>query len=98
MREITEYEFDPEIEQFSVYMPSGSTILTAQVKNEKLVIWALATVDTWINPAKRNFIILETGVVSKYIGNLQFIATLQLEIGTDRNRRCGRSIHLFEEK
>lgn len=90
MRKIWKYGFDLTKERFSIEMPGGATILTAQIQHGKPVMWVLFLDDEGVGLAKRNFVLFETGAV-QYMGDLRFIATLQFFGGES-------VLHLFEEE
>ncbi len=76
----------PLTHRFSLQMPQGSIILTAQLQGETPVIWAL--VDPTKPEEQKNFALLETGQTFDE-GVLHYIATFQFV--------SGRSIlHLFQ--
>lgn len=72
MRTIWKYEVYPDL--FNVEMPIGAKILSCQVQNRTIQMWAL--VDTGNKLETRQFVVFGTGQeINDY--NLQFIATFQ---------------------
>ena len=73
MRTVFKYVFD-QWRDTTFDMPVGAMILTVQVQNDALVMWAL--LDTDDVAVKRSFVVLMTGqrirpFLEKYIGTVQ---------------------------
>jgi hypothetical protein len=58
-----------------VYMPKGANIVSCQIQDEKITVWALC--DPNAEKAKRYFAVVNTGEEFSNV-NLRFIATVQL--------------------
>lgn len=88
MKVIYKYKLLPD-KRNDIELPKDSTILSSQIKNGSIVIWAL--VDPDLPVEKRTFLLLETGqkIPSMQGLSLSFISTIQLHLGT-------YVIHLFE--
>lgn len=85
MKKIFKYTLQAETEQV-VRMPSNAQILSAQIQNNKICIWALLF-DTEAEPKDRRIFIFGTGHEINPCIAIEFIDTVQIN---------GLVFHIFE--
>ena len=83
------WKYDVGVDEFSLEMPKGATILSAQLQRDSAVMWAM--VDPEAPKETRHFVTIGTGHPISNPDQLEFIDTFQAQSGY-------LVIHVFEVK